>query len=53
MNIYVFTREEVVDAHTVFLLSMNSERQTMEVHSMDLCVASYVQKVPPDSLVLG
>lgn len=53
MNACVFTWKEVVDAHTVLLLSMNSERQTMEVHSVQLSVASYVQKVPPDRLVLG
>lgn len=49
----VFTREEVVDPHSVFLFSLNSERQTMEVHSVVLSVASYIQQVPPDLLVLG
>lgn len=49
----VFTREEVVHAHTVFLFSVNGERQTMEVHSVVLSVASYIQQVPPHLLVLG
>lgn len=48
-----FTREEVVDPHTVFLFSVNSERQTMEVYSVVLSVTSYIQQVPPDELVLG
>ena len=48
-----FTREEVVDPHTVLRLSVNSEWQTMEVHSVVLSVTSYVQQVPPDELVLG
>lgn len=49
----VFTREEVVDPHAVFLFGVNSERQTMEVHSVVLSVTSYIQQVPPDSLVLA
>ncbi len=48
-----FTREEVVDTHTVFLFSVNSERQTMEVYSVVFSVTSYIQQVPPNSLVLG
>lgn len=52
-NVCVFTREEVVDAHTVFRLSVNSEGQTMEVHSVVLSVTAYVQQVPPDELVLS
>ncbi len=49
----VITREEVVDPHTVFLFSVNSERQTMELHSVVLSVTSYIQQVPSDWLVLG
>lgn len=49
----LFTREEVVDPHTVFLFSVNGERQTMEVHSVVLSVTSHIHQVPPHSLVLG
>lgn len=38
----MFTREEVVDSHTMFLFSLNSERQTVEVYSMVFAVASHI-----------
>lgn len=47
------TREEVVDAHAMFQVSFNSERQTMEVHGMILFISSHVQQVPSGLLVLG
>lgn len=49
----VFTREQVVDPHAVFLFRVNSERQTMKVHSVVLSVTSHIQEVPPDELVLA
>lgn len=49
----MFTREEVVDPHTVFLLCVNSERQTMKLHSVEFSVTSHIEQVPPDALVLG
>lgn len=52
ISVCVFTREEVVDPHTVFLFSVNCERQTMELHSVVLSVTSYIQQVPPDWMVL-
>lgn len=37
----------------MFLSSVHSERQTVEVHSVVLSIAPHVQKVPPDPMVLG
>lgn len=53
MSPCVYTWKEVEHSHTVFLLSVNSERQTMEVHSVVLFVTSNIQKVPPHWLVLS
>lgn len=44
----ILTREEVVHSHAVFLSSVNGERQTVEVHSVILPTASYVQQMPSD-----
>lgn len=53
VRVCVFTREEVVDSHTVFLFSVNSEGQTVEVYSVVLSVTSHIQQMPPDLLVPG
>ena len=53
VSVYISTWKEVEDTHTVFSLSVNSERQAMEVHSVILFVTSNIQKVPSHRLVLS
>lgn len=48
----VFTWEEVIDPHTMFLFSMNSERHPMKVYSVVFSITANIQQMPPDWLVL-